>query len=345
MEHCPPQTRESLAQRLKGRIDTDAFEHVTVTRLDCIRLGKMFSTEGIPGYGASVLRVVQGTALHIVMEKLLQDFGFRGALNLDADFALDALPTMPGDVPGETFIVNVPSDIVWASLAFIMNTWGSQYGLTFVTSVAQRTHDELATMLARLDFFPDDIDKILAARKEKPDGVDAVFDALFRQSALLALVVNRQSRREYVPPAPQEHAPAPDEGCSSAHAPPEPETEQDPPPRQITNEEIAEEVCALIVDRHASSGNQDIVRELCKSVRACMKEYAAKDMHIAEMDAFIQSNSMASGVAVAVVFAYTMFGKENNAYMDNIINALITAPPSEADDPAPQSDPSPTDDA
>ncbi len=308
MDRCNPAVRADVARRIDGKVNESAFDDLNITRLDCMQLGSMFSTEGIPGYGASVLRVVQDSVLHGVMARLLADPGFCAALSVEHSFSLEALPLMAGDVPGEMYMLNVPSDVVWATLIFIMKIWGKAYGMTFAMSVAHKTDAEYEEMLARFNYPQPDIDAILAARKKNPEGVDTVFDVIIRQSALFAATV--KEHRTKLPADPDVPAPAdPVESEPPQDAPPE--------PRRVPNDEIADEVCREITARRAHP-------DLCVGVRHTLDELTEKGMNISDMDRFTQSRFFESNVAGAVVFAYTLFGgPENNPYFARAIDALV----------------------
>lgn len=345
-----PAVPPSVAARVAPALPDAPLAGLELSRLDCLQLGAMFSTEGIPGYGASYLRVVQDSKLDQVVRRLVADPVFRTALKLPNEFSVEELPLMAGDVEGELYVCNVPSDVVWATILFINQTWGRAHGIAYRTSVAHQTPDEFREMLGRFQFAGPDIERIMAARAAHAESADAVFDALLSQSVLFASGLEERKKRT-AQDAEQEaaqdtdpDAPGPSDRAPGPGAPPV----QIPAARQASNDAIATEVCAEIAARLRGEWGEQGMAELCTNVRRALDDFTSKGISVNEMTGFTQANVFNTSVALSVVFAYTLFGPfTGNEYARRLVDALIMreAPSGASSEPedeaAPEPDPVP----
>lgn len=323
---------------------------VQVTRTDFMQLGTMYSTDGMASYGGSLMRVVLQSPLFYVLKMLLDDPGFRVGVAVHEHFDLLALPTMADKHLGVTYVVNVPADMVWAALAFIVCHWGKEYGVGLLRYTSEMNAAEFAQFLGRFQYTPDDVQAITEARCRDPAAVNAVYDAILRSSALLAVVVKKQSAppinvgdRDPAMPGDLPDAPSgPVADASEAES--EPAKEETPHvPRRITNEEAAEELCAFIVRRSESA--PEAMRKnapfFCETVRATLAEFTQKGVNLAEMDAFTQGKHLEAGAALAVSMAYTLCSLNRNPYLVQLIDLLLMARTPAPGEPDPDWDAAP----
>jgi len=338
MDRFMPPVPSAVAARVSGALPDAPLRNVELSRLDCIQLGAMFSTDGIPGYGASYLRVVYESKLYTVVSRLLEDDVFRAALKVPEGFSLDALPLMAGDVEGELYVCNVPADVVWAAILFITQTWGKQHGITIRASVANQSQAEFCEMLGRLNFSRADVDRIMAARAEHAESVDAVFDALVHQSALLAAAVEQDRTRPPPASVPSDAAPPdPDAAGPSGSADQPGPPPQIPPSRQASNDKIAQEVCDALAERLQGTWGEQGITDLSANVCRALADFTSKGISISEMTGYTQANVFNTSVALAVVFAYTIFGSfENNEYARRVVDALAMREAPTGAAPAPE---------
>lgn len=347
------QAHPDLYPRIAGKVDANKFKNVVITARNCAELGSMYSTDGIPGYGASFLRVVQNSPLFVVLCMLTEDVGFRTALGIPEAFSLFDLPTMVDPVTKVPYVVNVQADIVWAALAFIHNTWGVKYGLTMTLNVSEMPDAEFYQLLGRMQITPKDTEDIMTHRKAHPEAVNTVFNALIRQSALLAAVVAKdKQRKEVVVPRPEDlpsvPESAPEDPAATGDANPSEEVVVVAPDdeasdhaignesRKISNAEIADELCDYVMRRANANVvfSEDNAQHFCEVIRQTLHELTEAGTIIAEMDPYSQANMIGSSSALTIAFAYTLLSAENNAYLERLVDALllVSEPDEQADD-------------
>ncbi len=342
--YVPSAEVKAMFPRVRATVDAARGKVLSVqlTKTDFMQLGRMFSTDGIPGYGASMLRVVAASPLFYLLKMLLDDPGFCVGLSVPEHFDLLSLPTMRDNELDVTFVMNVPADMVWAALAFAVEYWGKSYGVGALRYTSQMDEAEFIQFLGRFQYIPADEQAIVNARRTAPEAVNTVYDALLRSSALLAVVVKNQSKvsdnvgdrpacddPNDLPDVPTE-PPADDEDLADAEEKP-----KKPVLRQLTNEEVADELCAFILSRseRAPEAMRDNAPRFCQTVRKLLGEFAKNGLNVAEMDGFTQGKYLESGAAQAVAMAYTMCSAEHNPYLVNVIDTFLLAEPHKADEP------------
>jgi hypothetical protein len=328
----PQDEMPDLYPLIRGKVDDGRFTELTVTREDCMALGRMYNTDGIKGYASSVLRVVRNSPLFAVMIMLVDDPGFRAALGIgDEGLNLLELPVFV-DANETVYACDVPADVVWASVAFIQNTWGVKYGIAAKFDPAAMSDYDFEHFVARLKFAPEDEQAVLAARKTAPDAVNTVFCALVRQSALFGSAVQKHAAANAAPPVDLLDLPsAPQDPPGEPSEQPVSERQELPESRQISNAAIAEEVCLVIRDRCARSGRfaPHHADHFCETVRNTLKALETENggVHIAQMDGYAQGTMLATNSAMAITFAFTLMSGNNNPFLNNLIDAYLMIPP------------------
>ncbi len=334
--YVPSDEVRAAFPRVRATVDAARGKVLSVqmSKTDFMQLGRMYSTAGMPGYGGSLMRVVAHSPLFFLLKMLLDDPGFRVGVNAHEHFDLLSLPTMADPELDVLYVVNVPSDMVWAALAFAVGHWGKQYGVGVLRYASQMDEAEFVQFLGRFQYVETDERAILAARRDSPAAVNAVYDALLRSSALLAVVVKNQSQVETdvgkrkQDPNPADLPDAPSGPVDNEPPPYVPEDEQKPPKpelRQISNGEVADELCAFIAKRseRAPEPMHQNIEGFCQTVRRTMAEFEKNGLHVAEMDGYTQGKYLESGAAQAVAMAYTLGSAERNPFLLRLVDAFL----------------------
>lgn len=332
--YVPSDEVRAAFPRVRATVDAARGKVLSVqmSRTDYMQLGRMYSTEGMPGYGGSLMRVVANSPLFFLLKMLLDDPGFRVGVSAHEHFDLLSLPTMEDPELDVLYVVNVPADMVWAALAFAVGHWGKQYGVGVLRYASQMDEAEFVQFLGRFQYVEADERAILAARRDAPAAVNTVYDAILRSAALLAVVVKNQSQVETDvgkrQPDPSDLPDAPAGPVDNEPPPYVPEDEQKQPKpelRQISNEEVADELCVFITKRseRAPEAMRQNVAGFCQTVRRTLAEFEKNGLHVAEMDGYTQGKYLESGAAQAVAMAYTLGSAERNPYLLRLVDAFL----------------------